>query len=55
MTQRFIPVADLRYPHATPFVPVKPEAANGLLSDKLARPLRDLRISVTDRCIFIVV
>jgi GTP 3',8-cyclase len=52
MTQRFIPVADLRYAHATPFVPAQPEAANGLLSDKLARPLRDLRISVTDRCNF---
>lgn len=27
-------------------------AANGLLSDKRGRPLRDLRISVTDRCNF---
>jgi sulfatase maturation enzyme AslB (radical SAM superfamily) len=25
---------------------------NGLLSDRLGRPLRDLRISVTDRCNF---
>ena len=29
-----------------------PTAANGLLSDTLGRPLRDLRISVTDRCNF---
>lgn len=52
MTQRFIPVADLRYAHATPIVPAQPVVANGLLTDKLARPLRDLRISVTDRCNF---
>ncbi len=29
-----------------------PIAANGLLADMLGRPLRDLRISVTDRCNF---
>lgn len=52
MTERFIPVADLRYAHTIPFVPAQPEPANGLLADKLARPLRDLRISVTDRCNF---
>ncbi len=52
MTQRFIPVADLRYPHAIPHIPTQVVAANGLLTDKLARPLRDLRISVTDRCNF---
>ena len=30
----------------------RPIAATGLLSDSLGRPLRDLRISVTDRCNF---
>ena len=52
MTERIIPVADLRYLHAIPTIPAILEPANGLLADKLARPLRDLRISVTDRCNF---
>ena len=33
-------------------LPGRPVAANGLLADALGRPLRDLRISVTDRCNF---
>ncbi len=33
-------------------VPTHQIVANGLLSDALGRPLRDLRISVTDRCNF---
>ena len=35
-----------------PAVPLQPIVANGLLADALGRPLRDLRISVTDRCNF---
>ncbi len=52
MTERIIPVADLRYLQAVPHIPEKLLPATGLLSDKLGRPLRDLRISVTDRCNF---
>ena len=52
MTERIIPVADLRYLHAVPHIPEILTPANGLLSDTLSRPLRDLRISVTDRCNF---
>jgi cyclic pyranopterin phosphate synthase len=36
----------------TPVIPTTLEAPTGLLSDRLARPLHDLRISVTDRCNF---
>ncbi|MHA4867441.1 GTP 3',8-cyclase MoaA [Duganella sp. PWIR1] len=35
-----------------PVVPATLETPTGLLSDSLARPLHDLRISVTDRCNF---
>ena len=52
MTERIIPVADLRYLHAVPHIPQPLIPATGLLSDTLGRPLRDLRISVTDRCNF---
>ncbi len=52
MTERIIPVADLRYLQAVPHIPETLIPATGLLSDKLGRPLRDLRISVTDRCNF---
>jgi cyclic pyranopterin phosphate synthase len=47
-----IPLADLRYAAAPPRVPERPVPATGLLADSLGRPLRDLRISVTDRCNF---
>ena len=47
-----IPLADLRYAAALPRVPTDAGPPNGLLSDRLGRPLRDLRISVTDRCNF---
>jgi len=56
MTERVIPLVDLRA-----IRPGLPEAwtasrsrinATGLLNDTLGRPLRDLRISVTDRCNF---
>lgn len=52
MTERIIPVADLRYLQSVPHIPQPLIPATGLLSDKLGRPLRDLRISVTDRCNF---
>ncbi len=47
-----IPIADLRYRAAVPAIPATLRPANGQLSDALGRPLRDLRISVTDRCNF---
>lgn len=52
MTDRFIPVADHRFLTSMPTIPAMLEAPTGLLSDSLARPLQDLRISVTDRCNF---
>ncbi len=55
-SHRFVPVIAQR-PDALPIpgqvVPFeKQQLAQGLLSDTLGRPLRDLRISVTDRCNF---
>ena len=52
MTDRFIPVADHRFLQSMPSIPAQLEAPTGLLADTLARPLQDLRISVTDRCNF---
>jgi GTP 3',8-cyclase len=52
VTDRVIPLADHRYRAAVPSVPERARPASGLLSDTLGRPLRDLRISVTDRCNF---
>jgi cyclic pyranopterin phosphate synthase len=52
MGDNVIPLADLRYAAPTPLVPADAEAPNGLLVDTRRRPLRDLRISVTDRCNF---
>ncbi len=52
MTDLVIPLADLRYAALVPTVPSELSPATGLLSDRLGRPLRDLRISVTDRCNF---
>jgi len=50
MSHRIIPVVDQRS-HALP-LPTVALAATGVLHDMLQRPLRDLRISVTDRCNF---
>ena len=47
-----IPIADLRYRAAVPVIPMHVRPASGHLRDALDRPLRDLRISVTDRCNF---
>jgi len=52
MGDNVIPLVDLRYAAAAPQVPLLPAAPVGLLSDRLGRPLHDLRISVTDRCNF---
>ncbi len=52
MGENIIPLADLRYAAAVPRVPGAGHAPGGLLADRLGRPLRDLRISVTDRCNF---
>jgi cyclic pyranopterin phosphate synthase len=52
MTERVIPLADHRYLAAMPTIPSTLAAPTGSLQDRLARPLHDLRISVTDRCNF---
>jgi GTP 3',8-cyclase len=52
MAERVIPLVDQRFAALAAGVPAQPIAANGLLADALGRPLRDLRISVTDRCNF---
>src|SRR5512133_2926108 len=52
MAERVIPLVDQRYAALAAAVPERAIPATGLLSDGLGRPLRDLRISVTDRCNF---
>lgn len=52
MGETIIPLADLRYAAPVPRIPQRLIAPTGLLSDRLGRPLHDLRISVTDRCNF---
>jgi len=52
MSERVIPLVDQRTPALAVPVPAQPVPATGLLTDQLGRPLRDLRISVTDRCNF---
>jgi GTP 3',8-cyclase len=52
MAEKIIPLADIRYAARVAVIPAQLTAPTGLLSDTLARPLRDLRISVTDRCNF---
>ena len=47
-----IPVVDQRLIASQPSVPVRGFAATPTVEDTLGRPLRDLRISVTDRCNF---
>jgi cyclic pyranopterin phosphate synthase len=50
MAEKIIMMTEQRA--AAPVVPAMLETPTGLLSDRLARPLHDLRISVTDRCNF---
>jgi cyclic pyranopterin phosphate synthase len=52
MSERVIPLVDQRLQSRLARVPATPIPADGLLGDALGRPLRDLRISVTDRCNF---
>ncbi len=52
MSERVIPLVDQRITSLPARVPAQPIPATGLLGDALGRPLRDLRISVTDRCNF---
>ena len=52
MSDRVIPLVDQRLRSLVARVPEQPISATGLLGDALGRPLRDLRISVTDRCNF---
>jgi cyclic pyranopterin phosphate synthase len=52
MAERVIPLVDQRLTALRAAVPAEALAATGLLGDALGRPLRDLRISVTDRCNF---
>jgi len=52
MSERVIPLVDQRLAAIPVPLPVAPEPSTGLLTDALGRPLRDLRISVTDRCNF---
>ncbi|MDH4284510.1 MAG: GTP 3',8-cyclase MoaA [Gallionellaceae bacterium] len=45
-------MADHRSCHAVPVIPATTGAPTGVVADALARPLQDLRISLTDRCNF---
>jgi len=52
MSERVIPLVDHRLHALAVPLPARAIPATGLLADTLGRPLRDLRISVTDRCNF---
>lgn len=52
MAERVIPLVDQRLAALAATVPARALPPSGLLTDTLGRPLRDLRISVTDRCNF---
>ncbi len=52
MSERVIPLIDLRSAARAATLPTQRIAATGLLGDALGRSLHDLRISVTDRCNF---
>ena len=52
MSERFIPIHDQRQIGGGTLLNATPMLATGVLHDTRQRPLRDLRISVTDRCNF---
>ncbi len=52
MGENIIPLVDARVAATVPRIPARLTPPAGLLADRLGRPLRDLRISVTDRCNF---
>ena len=51
-SSRVIPIAEARQRARVPRLPDALRPPQGQLADALGRPLRDLRISVTDRCNF---
>ncbi len=50
MAEKIITITDQRL--SAPAVPAQLETPTGRVTDQLARPLHDLRISITDRCNF---
>ena len=52
MTAKVIPLIDQRAANRVPVIPVPAPVPGGTLADTRGRLLRDLRISVTDRCNF---
>jgi cyclic pyranopterin phosphate synthase len=52
MAERVIPLVDQRLTALAATLPAQPVVASGRVVDQRGRPLRDLRISVTDRCNF---
>jgi GTP 3',8-cyclase len=52
LSDKVIPLADHRYAASMPVIPTIATPATGRVLDRRNRPLRDLRISVTDRCNF---
>ena len=52
MVDKVIPLMDLRQASSVPRIPALSTPPGGRLADRFDRPLRDLRISVTDRCNF---
>jgi cyclic pyranopterin phosphate synthase len=52
MSERFAPLVDARVRRVTLPQPDQTQPAVGRLTDRLQRPLHDLRVSVTDRCNF---
>jgi cyclic pyranopterin phosphate synthase len=52
MTTKIIPVVNQRTANSVPVIPARTPAPSGTLADTRGRLLRDLRVSVTDRCNF---
>jgi cyclic pyranopterin phosphate synthase len=52
MSERFVPLLDARVRRVALPQPEQAQAALGHVTDRRQRPLRDLRVSVTDRCNF---
>jgi cyclic pyranopterin phosphate synthase len=52
MSANVIPIVDQRAASPVPVIPAHTHDPNGTLADTRGRSLRDLRISVTDRCNF---
>ena len=52
MSTKLIPIVDQRAASRVPVIPAYTPAPDGTLADTRGRHLRDLRISVTDRCNF---